>query len=215
MVTIYAGPKKTKFVAHKERLCERSPYFAQMFGKGSKEAITETAELPEIDDNYFDFILSWIYYQALPPYEEPLSREAAATVNWELEGFYALAHMFQIPRLMDHIMAIYLEEMSRRRKIPTLLHISSCYENNAPQAVRKLMSFFTAYIISKKVPYILEERISERLAKYSELLAKHPDLNRDVIKLLWKYKGKVPDPRKQSLCLYHEHEAEEPCTHFG
>ncbi|EPE31717.1 POZ [Glarea lozoyensis ATCC 20868] len=81
IVTLYVGPERVKFVAHKELLCEKSLYFEKMFKGDFIEATTESAELPETDVESFDHLLNWVYTGKLRAYYDDCTRKPP-TSSW-------------------------------------------------------------------------------------------------------------------------------------
>lgn len=66
IVTLYVGTDEQKFIAYKDVLCNKVPYFDKMFNGGFEEANTLIARFPEDDPKPFDLMLGWVYEGTLP-----------------------------------------------------------------------------------------------------------------------------------------------------
>jgi BTB/POZ domain len=211
MVTLYVGPRKTKFAAHKELLCRKIPYFEKMFKGPFKEAIEDSAHFPENTVESFDLLLTWLYNGELKPYlsssTDKKEGHTKTHESWKAVPMYALADMLQSHQLMDQIITRIAASCLEYSVFPPLAFAAYVYQRMTINcSLRKLLSHSVSWIISNNHQRWSDNQICETLAATPELMG-------DVIRLIRKYKGQVPDPRKLPICSFHLHEAAESCPH--
>jgi BTB/POZ domain len=65
-VTILVGPKRKRYIVHKDLICEKSEYFAKAFNENCfKEGIEKEMYLPEDEPDAFDLFIRWLYNSRL------------------------------------------------------------------------------------------------------------------------------------------------------
>ena len=196
------GVDSLEFSVHKELLCRASPYFNRIFN--GKNKFVRSVVLSGHDSRSFDVFLTWLYHgqskSSMPPYGDQ-------QFGWCVPAVYSLAEKLEMPRMKDNVLGHYIDYLQQRNKGPTLPSIAEAYVRTfAGSLLRRFSSYFIGYIISNNSAEFEDESVCG-------VLRGRPDLNDDVIKLLRKYKGKVPDPRFKPQCYFHVHDAAETCPH--
>ena len=205
MVTLYVGKKEVQFTVHKDILCNKIPYFEKMFKGGFQEAADNAAKFPEDDPQSFDVLLGWVYEGDLRSLNTK-GQEDEPLLSWSPGKLYALSDKLCLPELMDKIMDMQREwGRDHERFIPHEEAVQGYELSTAGSPYREYLATCCAFAIVK-----LEEN-SWRIEDLSDLLAKAPDLNLEVMKILREAKGDVYDPDAEEDCDFHTHEKDIPC----
>jgi hypothetical protein len=66
VVTIFIGPKRKRYIVHKDLICEKAGYFTKALNKkGFKEGTEKEIYLPEDEPDAFDLFIQWLYNSRL------------------------------------------------------------------------------------------------------------------------------------------------------
>lgn len=180
IVTLYVGTDEQKFIAYKDVLCNKVPYFDKMFNGGFEEANTLIARFPEDDPKPFDLMLGWVYEGTLPRLVniligESISQHVFFHGNWKTVELYALAEKFWFPELMDLIIDNNRDHHKKNRHFPTCERMKQGYAlTSSGSLIRKYMSLCYAYVVMND-----KSHPSRALSNISGLLLNTPDLNLD------------------------------------
>ena len=199
---ITVGSQRREFIVHKQILCRSSPYFEKMFNGSFKEAGAASAAFPEHHPYSFEILLLWIYNGQNA---SSLLSRSDQKIDWSISETYSLADMLQIPSLKDQLVSHLVQDQKRSANLGSLARAYS--RTPAGCGLRKACSYLVGFMISSNQGPHTDKDICEAMRNT-------PELHDDVIGLLRKYEGKVPNPRKQSRCYFHEHEQTYSCPYF-
>ncbi|KAK6609940.1 hypothetical protein H4I95_02999 [Botrytis cinerea] len=218
MVDIHVGEDEDSghFKLHKSILCDKVPYFENMFNGNFIEGTTNSASLPEDDPEVFNMLVSWIYSDQVGPLEQKIGDDG----RWCVGNLYLLADKLCLPDLMDQILDELTFHMERKNWIPRIsmtrspISMESLY-NCSP---RKNCGMFrlTASIIC----YLLCEAQGAIYPKYwptediDAFLTSHDDLRHEVFKMIRAQRNEMAFEEQVFYpgCRFHEHEEGQPCS---
>ncbi|KAF7875244.1 hypothetical protein EAF04_002416 [Stromatinia cepivora] len=187
--------ERVQSAVHRKILCNKIPVFKKMFMGGFLEAAKQTATLPEDSPCAFRLLVSWIHTDIIATSETSSSKY----YHEELPRLFFLAENHFTTNNCIHG--------------PNIVKVA--YENtHAKSKLRLLASRLVVYAIG--TPDIFVGTDSWSTEKIQNLLASNSDLTGDVIQLLRGQLGnRAQDPKKLSVCDYHQHGKNEVCPYGG
>lgn len=139
VITITVGESEARFQAHKDLLCQRSPFFNGALTRDFKEASENAVTLPEDDPDTFERFLQWVYsgtyvLSGIGTDDEVDERYI------QLVQLYTLADKLEVPALKKSVVDELFVMKSNPDKPPQIEVISYVYENTRERSpLRKLM----------------------------------------------------------------------------
>lgn len=181
MVDIYIGPENTHWILHEKLLCYHSPFFRRVFY--SKTNSTKTFGLPEEEDTTFKTFVGWLYSYSLPVPRE----ESDLGLQFDL---YLMAEKFEIPRLVQDILANVREWYKYSDSYPGLRRVQYIYANTEEGSpMRHMLVHAVARLM------VLEKGIPKH---WDKALRKNGQLAVDIITAIqaWRLEeDMIPDAR--------------------
>ena len=156
-VTLYVGD--TQFQAHKAILAARSPVFAAMFQKETKEDQTNTVDIPDVDRHVFQALLDFIY------------TARAETILEIAEDLFVVADKYQFGQLR----AMCEEKMYEKLSV-----------GNA-SSILVLADMHSAYQLKEQAIDFINQNSAEviKTASWEDMISIHPHLAAEIyIKLV-------------------------------
>ncbi|TVY36838.1 hypothetical protein LOCC1_G007065 [Lachnellula occidentalis] len=204
MVTLFVGEKEARFTVHKEILCNKIPYFEKMFKGSFQEATTNEARFPEDDPQSFDVLVGWVYEGELRSLIKEEHADGEGSLAWSPGRFYALADKLCLPQLMDETIDMQRQWGRHYGYLIPPAELQRGYEVAAPGTPYwHYLALYCAYGIIHTHNWLLED--------LSAFLAKAPDLNLEVMKILRENVGNIDDPDEDENCAFHTHSKDVPC----
>ncbi|EER25635.1 hypothetical protein D8B26_000046 [Coccidioides posadasii str. Silveira] len=128
VITITVGESEAQFQAHKDLLCQKSPFFNGALTSDFKEAAEHAITLPEDDPDTFERFLQWVY-SGTYVLSGIGSDEEVDERYMQLAQLYVLADKLEVPALKHNIInEMFLMKLSPG-KPPQVDVISYVYEN--------------------------------------------------------------------------------------
>jgi hypothetical protein len=219
MAMVYVGPEQRLFYVHKDLICNKIPYFYEIFSSYIGDP-NSYISLPYDDDASFDVLIEWVYsgklrsIHATPPAVNS-SPTSTSTLAWDPFSLYLLASKLLLQPLQDTIMDIWVSNLSNTARSPTpetcRLVYSQTVSNSPP---RRLFAQCVASIIVGQ--HRLHDFSSNdwSIGDSTSLIQQEPDLLSDVLAVLkthpfvttydvfWKFPA----------CYFHGHGENETCS---
>jgi hypothetical protein len=181
MVDIYVGTENTHWILHEKLLCYHSPFFRRIFY--SKTNSTKSFGLPDEEDAPFKTFVGWLYSYSLPVPRE----ESDLGLQFDL---YLMAEKFEIPRLVQDILANVREWYKYSDTYPGLRRVQYVYANTEEGSpMRHMLVHAVARLM------VLEKGIPKH---WDKALRKNGQLAVDIITAIqaWRLEEDlIPDAR--------------------
>ncbi|KAL3457297.1 hypothetical protein BJX64DRAFT_20384 [Aspergillus heterothallicus] len=126
---INVGEAQTPFDVHVELLCDKSPFFNNLYRDRTVSTIPEVPiSLPDADPDVFAEIISWMYQGQL---NNELSYQSRLTFLFEL---WVLAEKFEIPALQNQVITFCKTRVETKTNtaLPTIQTIEYAYTKTKP-----------------------------------------------------------------------------------
>lgn len=175
-MTLEIGPKKTKFVVHKDYACHYSPVLKAALNSQFIEGQTQTYTLEDVEMSTGKLLIHWFYHQSF----SVLNHD-----DWELSGtdeeslaliqLWVLADKLLIPRLQNDI----LREIKRFQEDEAIIPITGlgyAYKHSSKDSVLRkfLLDLCACYMDPKKYStepdYFPKEMLLELVEMYATKL---------------------------------------------
>ncbi|WEW60202.1 hypothetical protein PRK78_005687 [Emydomyces testavorans] len=139
VITITVGESKAQFQAHKDLLCEKSPFFNGALTHDFKEAAENAISLPEDNPDTFERFLQWLYSGSFS-LSGIATDEEVDERYLQLSELYVLADKLEVPHLKNDVIDELFVMKRHPDKPPQAEVISYVYENTGEKSpLRKLM----------------------------------------------------------------------------
>ncbi|KAI1959819.1 hypothetical protein LOZ58_004184 [Ophidiomyces ophidiicola] len=139
VITITVGESEAQFQAHKDLLCQKSPFFNGALMRDFKEAGENAISLPEDDPDTFERFLQWLY-SGIYELSGLKTDEEVDERYFQLAQLYTLADKLEVPRLKHDIINELFMMKTDPDKPPQVDVIAYIYENTRERSpLRKLM----------------------------------------------------------------------------
>jgi len=202
-VDVYVGPDRVHFRVHKKLLCRDAPVFDRMFNGGFKEAVKNSADLPDDEPETFDSFLKWLYRGTFDEIDKVTANSKSGPM-WERIKLYCFAEKYCINVLADSAMDTIIEGFTGI----CIRADSIClaYSNTSHgAALRSYMATGFAF----ELAVLAQNNTEEELGR----LANINDFSRDVFCLLAGGKRKpLKNPDRLPRCDFHRHGRDKPCA---
>lgn len=209
IITLYVGPKRKKYLVHKDLLCAKSKYFVQTLDSRWKEGQTAEVFWDDEDVDAVQAMIDWLYGQR---FNVNLSRSDYIEVAM-------LCYKLGDERLMPEFKNVAMDAIRHRHRLKQEeLRLSLVIEAKERGVVTRGCALYKYLIRLAAYIYI---GTSDNRSKFdipqSELLrlCNDSELVFDVLEELAQYRGSVPfrNPAatSESRCLYHDHSDGSSC----
>lgn len=176
MVKIYVGPKRKRWVVHKDVICERSDYFRKAFTGSWKEAEKSRIYLHEDDPKVFGHFIDWIYGKSLACYkqhENPADIDYGHVKEWC--ALYVFADKISLQELAVEALEQY--KICSEGTLPCTEEIQYIYENT-PESSALREHAVNALVVK------FYGRGPDDFDFWADAIACRPEFTRDIAKAL-------------------------------
>ncbi|KAL3419292.1 hypothetical protein PVAG01_09514 [Phlyctema vagabunda] len=201
-VDIFVGPNNVHFNINREMLCDRVPYFDNMFNPRHRRSLKNHATFPNLEPEMFRVFLRWVQTGRV----EPAGGVERFFNSDRPNHLYALADKLCAPDLMDTIISMKLGTMRAGDKMDSWNDMKWIYKN-LPRGspMRKLVAYEIGYIIHTE-----RDPLALKLFEIDDLvmmMVSHPSILEGYLTLCRnRPQGKpFPDPSQLRKCLFHHH----------
>ncbi|CZS97132.1 uncharacterized protein RAG0_06268 [Rhynchosporium agropyri] len=176
VVELFVGSEKIKFIADKDLLCAKVPYFEKMYRGGFSEATTNSANFAGDTVESFDILLGWLYSGGL----------RARTDNRIFFGWGPIDKL-------DETVDLYLTAAVESNLFPVTEVIKDMYQESAPDSRLRKLAFA---IFRNTISYNKEEAVKTwPTIELSTALIEMPSWALNLVTAL-RNGDKVEDPRE-------------------
>lgn len=195
IITIYVGPERRVYTAHKDLLIARSPFFEKCLQSGFKEGKQNEVCAEEDVPEAFDLLVIWIYTETVTPLSD-LARTKAAL------HAYMLADKYCMITFQNAIVDAMRERFAHCYVEIRLLALLQEY-NGLCGKLKNLLLDQIGFDIKVEAKYkpggVQRQRLDEFLSGSVPIAAE----------VLWAYyrcvKENYKNPAELQGCHYHEH----------
>ncbi|KAE9368054.1 hypothetical protein N431DRAFT_471424 [Stipitochalara longipes BDJ] len=216
MADILVGPSKKLYRVHKDKLCKKAPYFADVFSDTTvfPEDLIPTISFPDEKPDTFNIFLTWIYEDHLPTLKPNKVPDKHHGWNWDIFDVYLLAQTLNLPVLQDLVM----EALREGQRSHHMLHSLDTVKTVFPRL--KDRCAMQRYIGHSLLKAILASDTAKFEALYptkaiQELLSSDPALLFLILRYLRGMEGRnMKEPRfveGKMTCGYHDHVDKKSC----
>jgi hypothetical protein len=180
MVVIDAGTNsftmetKQRFHIHKGLICQKSDFFNKLFNGGFKEAVTQSATLPEEHPKVFGIFVSWLYRDEI---DKTITHDPLGPAI--LAELYFMAEKYVLPRLMDNTMDMIVEALKTQKQWPGPLTWTKVYDRTKEGSKLRLLMARTCVWVIVSYPDDDPNWASEEI---HATLSSCPEMLMDVIR---------------------------------